>query len=50
MDDVYVTLQEIVQWKRDRHEAVPRFKLCPSLISRGNWAANGVDVELLEKL
>ncbi|KAJ7628476.1 hypothetical protein FB45DRAFT_918373 [Roridomyces roridus] len=48
VDAVYDALREVVQWKRDSQEAVPKLRLSRSLFSREYWAENGVDVELVE--
>ncbi|KAJ7628350.1 hypothetical protein FB45DRAFT_1059140 [Roridomyces roridus] len=48
IDAVYDILREVVQWKRESQEAVPKLRLSQSLFLREYWVENGVDVELVE--
>ncbi|KAJ7628337.1 hypothetical protein FB45DRAFT_918057, partial [Roridomyces roridus] len=48
LDAVYDALREILQWKRENQEAVPKLRLSQSLFSREYWAENEVEVELVE--
>ncbi|KAJ7507189.1 hypothetical protein B0H11DRAFT_2271702 [Mycena galericulata] len=48
--EVYSTLQQIVRSKHERQQTLPKLRLPSDTFYQGDWAENGVDVELFDPM